>query len=199
MKGHVAAKAAAYIAGLLDAANAADVERHMVTCAECARAVSDMRETAACAAHELPEKTPAPVVRERLLARVGRMIGPAGTLVRAHESPWTPSAIPGLESKKLFVDESTGNITSLVRMQPGTVYPPHRHFGPEQCYVIQGDVVLNDHALHAGDYEVALASTVHQSVTTRNGCLFLIVSNERDEFMPAISTRSSIPTNTALN
>jgi anti-sigma factor ChrR (cupin superfamily) len=69
-------------------------------------------------------------------------------------------------------------------MTAGAVYPPHRHFGPEHCYVLEGDLIFDGHALYAGDYEVAVEATDHSPVTTRHGCLLLIINNQRAQ-LPA--------------
>ena len=83
----------------------------------------------------------------------------------------------------MFEDTATGNTTLLVRMSPGAVYPSHRHAGLEHCYVLEGDLVFADHALQAGDYEVAHSDTDHSSVTTRGGCLLFIINNVRDQIL----------------
>ena len=81
------------------------------------------------------------------------------------------------------MDPSTGNVTQLIRMTAGAIYPPHRHFGLEHCYVLEGDLVFDDHTLHAGDYEVASGNSDHSPVTTKHGCLLLIMNNQRDQLL----------------
>jgi anti-sigma factor ChrR (cupin superfamily) len=68
-------------------------------------------------------------------------------------------------------------------MAPGAIYPPHRHFGLEHCYVLEGDLVFDDYTLHAGDYEIASAATEHSLVTTQHGCLLLIMNNRGDQLV----------------
>jgi anti-sigma factor ChrR (cupin superfamily) len=70
-------------------------------------------------------------------------------------------------------------------MAPGAVYPAHRHAGPEHCYVLEGDLVFEDHVLNAGDYEVAAPSSDHSFVTTTRGCLLLLFSHVNDQLLPA--------------
>ena len=62
-------------------------------------------------------------------------------------------------------------------MAPGAVYPSHNHVSPEHSYVLEGDVRFEDHILQPGDYEVALPSSAHTSITTANGCLLLIINS----------------------
>jgi quercetin dioxygenase-like cupin family protein len=70
----------------------------------------------------------------------------------------------------------------LVRMEPGSSYPGHVHGGPEECYVISGDLRVGD-SLHmrAGDYQRVAAGMTHPVQSTDEGCLLLITSSLHDE------------------
>jgi anti-sigma factor ChrR (cupin superfamily) len=105
--------------------------------------------------------------------------------VRADEGAWQKTPFPGVEIRNLFVDKVTGTVTSLLRAAVGAVYPAHRHGGMEHVYVIDGDLIFDDHTLETGDYEVSRGSTEHSSITTKTGCLALIIHNEADKvFFP---------------
>ena len=166
-----------YSLGLLDPDMAAGFEQHLETgCAVCRSELREFREVTAQTVYALPEEAPHPRVREKLLAQVseGR---PKRTVIRSQEGEWKPTAFPGVTSKLLFFDRSTGMTTSLVRMTAGSIFPSHNHDGPEHSYVLEGDVRFEDHALQPGDYEVALPSSAHTSITTTQGCLLLIVNH----------------------
>lgn len=174
--------ASLYTLGLLEPEVAAGFERHLESgCAVCESEVRGFTEAAAEVLTTLEYAEPPARVREELLKRIARPT--ASAILRAAEGEWQDSPFPGLTTKQLFVDGSTGNVTSLIRMKPGAVYPPHRHFGLEHCYVLEGDLVFDDHTLYAGDYEVAPDSTDHSPVTTRHGCLLLIMNNQRDQLL----------------
>ena len=68
----------------------------------------------------------------------------------------------------------------LVRVAPGTVYPPHEHTGAEECYVIEGDLRVEGRVLRAGDYQYAPAGSSHAEQTTEGGCLLLIGASLAD-------------------
>lgn len=104
-------------------------------------------------------------------------------LVRVDGGKWKPTRFPGVDAKLLFADKPTGNTTYLLRMQPGSVYPRHKHAAPEQCLVIEGEVQFEDYSLAQGDYTVSGTTHVHPACTTRDGCLLLIINNERDEIL----------------
>jgi anti-sigma factor ChrR (cupin superfamily) len=175
--------ASLYSLGLLDPELAVGFEQHLEDgCTVCESEVRGFDETTAQVFAALPHAEPPERIREELLKRIARPAS-ASAIFRAGEGEWQDSAFPGLTVKQLFVDSATGNVTSLIRMTAGAIYPPHRHFGLEHCYVLEGDLVFDDHTLHAGDYEVAAHSTDHSPVTTRHGCLLLIMNNQRDQLL----------------
>ncbi len=169
-----------YGAGLLDHVAAREFEEHLAGCSTCASSVREAREIAAAMALA-SAAAPPPNLRERLLKRVAQE--PLRTIVRRGEGAWTNIGFDGIDAKILHTDTGTGTVTSLIRMRAGARYPGHLHAKPEHCYVLEGDLVFEDHVLHAGDYEVASKSTAHSMVSTHGGCLVLIVNNTADELL----------------
>lgn len=170
-----------YAVGALDASEQQEFERHLTECEWCKQELVEFRETAAALALLSATEPPA-ALRRRVFEKVGT-VRPAA-LVRRDEGDWAESAFPGLSMKQLFADPATGNVTSLIRMQPGSRYPAHVHSSFEHCYVLEGDLVFEDHTLAAGDFEVAAAQTTHSPVTTRAGCLLLVINNTSDRLLP---------------
>jgi anti-sigma factor ChrR (cupin superfamily) len=179
--------ASLYSLGLLEPELAAGFERHLDGgCAVCESEVRGFNEAATqvLTATELAE--PPARLRDELMRRIsqsGSKMPPASVIARADAVEWQDTDIPGFSFKQLFVDDATGNVTSLIRMAEGTTYPPHRHSGMEHCYVLEGDLVFDDHTLHSGDYEVAYMDTDHSPVTTKAGCLLLIINNQNDQLL----------------
>lgn len=58
------------------------------------------------------------------------------TVVDTRHSPWLPGVVPGLSVMPL--SEFGTQHTALVRWAPGTRFNPHRHYGGEEIYVLQG-------------------------------------------------------------
>lgn len=113
-----------------------------------------------------------------------RPSGPADFfLQRGSEGEWEPTAVAGVEVKKLFVDQKRNYATMLVRMAAGTAYPGHRHAGFEECYVMQGDLHVGNIVMHAGDYQRAEGGSIHDVQKTEQGCLLFIVSSLDDELL----------------
>lgn len=108
---------------------------------------------------------------------------PSLLVVRADEGKWMRTADPGISVKLLYVDKERDTVTTLVRMEPGSRIPPHRHLGVEQCLVLEGDVSSAGHTLGAGDFNCALPGSVHDDLTTKGGALLLLVSPESYEPM----------------
>ena len=171
--------ASLYSLGLLDPVEAVRFEAHLKECAVCQTEVSAFHEVVADLALLAPQVPPNPSLKQRVIAQASAPV----TLVRAGEGEWNATPFPGVEVKELFVDPKTLNVTCLVRMQAGAKYPAHRHAAFEHCYVLEGDLSSSDHTLFAGDYEVNAPDSDHSMVTTSNGCLLLIVNNQRDELL----------------
>jgi anti-sigma factor ChrR (cupin superfamily) len=107
-------------------------------------------------------------------------------VVRGGEGGWEETAVPGVRVKPLSVDPVRRYVTMLVRMEPGSSYPPHRHGGVEECYVVEGDLHVGEDVLHGGDYQVAADDSRHPAQWTEGGCLLLIVSSQEDELLEGI-------------
>jgi anti-sigma factor ChrR (cupin superfamily) len=125
----------------------------------------------------LPPVTPPPAVKDRLLATIGkpkRVVREMGAL-RADEGEWRAGGVPGVSYKPLYLDRASGLLTMLVRMEPGTVYPQHRHAKAEQCLILDGDVIQEGQVYGPGDFTWARAGSLHPEFRTENGNLLLIV------------------------
>jgi anti-sigma factor ChrR (cupin superfamily) len=73
----------------------------------------------------------------------------------------------------------------LVRMAPGSSYPPHLHASSEECFVVEGDLhVGDDLVMNAGDYQRAHGGSVHPVQYTEGGCVLFIMSSLHDELIP---------------
>jgi anti-sigma factor ChrR (cupin superfamily) len=57
-------------------------------------------------------------------------------VVDVQSSAWRPGMVGGL--RVLPLSEFRGEHSALVNWQPGTVFNPHRHWGGEEIYVLEG-------------------------------------------------------------
>jgi anti-sigma factor ChrR (cupin superfamily) len=102
--------------------------------------------------------------------------------VRQHEGQWK-TVHPGIHVKQLSADPERDSVTMLIRMDPGAGYLPHRHGGPEHCFVLEGELREGDLTIRAGDYQYAGEDSVHAVQWTENGCLLLITCSQSDELL----------------
>jgi len=107
----------------------------------------------------------------------------SSVVVKADGGEWHELGATGVRVKPLFVDPIDRMVTMLVRMDPGTHYPAHRHGGGEECYVIAGDLSVGERRLGAGDYQFSPDGSVHPIQATEGGCLLLIRSSQNDELL----------------
>ena len=160
------------------------------------RELDDFRSVVAQLAYAAPMRHAAPSLRARLLERIAAEEVPvreAGGIrfVRGAQLGWEPGSVPGVEVKRLSADAARRRVTLLVRMAPDAVYPAHRHADVEELYLLEGDVLVNGVLMRAGDYCRAGEATVHDTIRTPTGCVFIVTASARDE-VPA-SPRSCDP------
>jgi anti-sigma factor ChrR (cupin superfamily) len=71
----------------------------------------------------------------------------------------------------------------LVRLAPGTDYPPHRHAGVEELHLLHGDLMIDDKKLQAGDFIRAEAGSVDHRVWSATGCTCVLLMSTRDAIL----------------
>ena len=130
-----------------------------------------------------PKADPSPGLRDRLIQRLG-LKNPHFTFATAGSAVWEPTPIEGVMVRQLFTDGQHERMTMLVRMSAGVRYPKHCHTGAEECYVIDGDLLVEGVRMGPGDYVRAEAGSIHDTVSTENGCLLLIGCHVHDEILP---------------
>jgi len=68
----------------------------------------------------------------------------------------------------------------LVRLDPGTDYPPHRHSGREELYLLDGELMIDDKKIYPGDYVRAEADSVDHRVWSKTGCTCVLMTSTKD-------------------
>lgn len=113
-------------------------------------------------------------LRKSMLKRVLAAIPPPDTrTVRADSLAWS-ELVPGVTIKLLRVNHDARNMTAYIRMKPGSKFGAHRHSQSEECLVLEGEIFIGAHRLHAGDMHIAGAGTEHATVTSPRGALMLV-------------------------
>ncbi|HEX4883969.1 MAG TPA: hypothetical protein VFX05_07510, partial [Casimicrobiaceae bacterium] len=97
--------------------------------------------------------------------------GPASRTVHADEGHWDAWS-PGVDAKPLWDDGASQS--ALVRMQPGARLPAHALAADEECLLIDGELLLDDTLLRAGDYQLARAGSPACELASDVGALFYV-------------------------
>jgi quercetin dioxygenase-like cupin family protein len=103
-------------------------------------------------------------------------------VVSARDGGWEPSRIPGVSFRLLHPAKERNAGTFLVKMEPGTRYPPHEHPGGEEVFVVAGSMTVGGEDLSDGDYLYTPPGGAHDASTT-NGCVFLVVLPSPAKFL----------------
>jgi anti-sigma factor ChrR (cupin superfamily) len=99
------------------------------------------------------------------------------SFIDGESTSWRTSTVaPGVEVKDL--GKANGRAMQLVRFPPGTVFPVHKHEGPEFVYILEGEMLQNGKRLGRGWASVSSAGTVDEDVRSDTGCVFLLVYSE---------------------
>lgn len=198
--------AALYVLGALTSAERALCERRLASDTTFRAEVEKLRPTVDALSQSAVPVAPPAGLFERVRERAGLDASGETPAAAAAVQPWkqwrsepssqefeylasdvrdfVPTAVPGISVRKLFVDPDADRVTMLVRMRAGASYPGHRHGGPEECYVLAGDIRVGpDLHMHAGDFQRADTGSVHPVQSTDHGCLLLITSSLHDELL----------------
>ncbi len=167
----IAADAALYVLGQLDAESTARFEARLKDGCQIARPeYGGFIETIAAIGFTAPLQQPPPSLRAKLMARIGGGGAVSGaTIVRADESSWMPGPAPGVEIRLLLKKS-----TMLVRLAPGARVPSHHHGLSEQCLVMEGTLTDGENTVSAGDFVFMPAGSTHNELWSETGCTFLI-------------------------
>jgi hypothetical protein len=102
-----------------------------------------------------------------------------GTITKRKKSGAWSAVGPGLQIKMLHEIPELNRCTFMAWLQPGGEYCDHDHDQDEEIYMIEGDLIIGDVVLMAGDFHVAKAGKHHPVHRTRTGCLCLITQAMR--------------------
>ena len=92
-------------------------------------------------------------------------------VIHTHQSSWLRGMVEGLTVMPLT--EFGSGHTAMVRWAPGTYFNPHRHFGGEEIYVVEG-VFSDEHGRYTqGNWIRSPHLSQHQPFSVE-GCVILV-------------------------
>ncbi len=104
------------------------------------------------------------------------------TFLMSQEGKWVKHPVEGVYVKLLSADTQRNYGVMLYDVEAGIYFPPHHHSGPEECYVLEGDLQVGERILTAGDFHHADADSDHGMLYTKNGCRLLIIAALSDYY-----------------
>jgi len=119
---------------------------------------------------------------DRLVRRITAETGQEPVVLPPQErlEPEWEEVAPGISVKLLATDTDKDRVSMLVRLAPGVDYPPHRHGGVEELYLLDGELMIDDKKLYPGDYNRAEPGTADQRVWSERGCTCVLLTSTRD-------------------
>jgi anti-sigma factor ChrR (cupin superfamily) len=152
--------------------------------------VLDLQRTANVMVLALPKAELPAGMKDRLMQRIDQGAGPsisfptalAGLRFQdaAARSGWKQLPVPGAFVKVLSIERERGYAVLLGKLDPGVRYPAHVNAGPEDFYILSGDLVIGDRKLLAGDFHHADAGSQHAVNYSVEGCTLLAVLTTND-------------------
>jgi anti-sigma factor ChrR (cupin superfamily) len=159
------------------------VEAQLAACADCREEMEMLRPTLdAFVFWPTDILRPSASLWERLAQRIVAETG--GELVAPPPSRWAEpdwnEVAPGIACKLLATDTEKSRVSMLVRLAPGTDYPPHRHAGIEELHMLHGELIVDDKTFYPGDYRRAQAGSVDHRVWSETGCTCVLITSLHD-------------------
>lgn len=182
MTAHVRELLPELVTGSLEDERAEEVAAHLATCRECAAELEDLTAAFAELALALPGAPPPPALRERVLAsvaaggrfadwvgRVAALVDLAADAVGAlldsidRAASWSPGPVEGTAIIHFEGGPAcAGCVTGFVRVEPGVLFPTHKHLGEERVLILQGAYTDDDGTVYRrGEVAVKEAGSSH--------------------------------------
>src|SRR6266576_3093085 len=73
----------------------------------------------------------------------------------ADSQGWKPLPVPGAFIKLLSLEKERGYAVLLGKLEPGVRYPAHTNPGPEDFYILTGDLHIGERRIGPGDFHHA--------------------------------------------
>lgn len=120
------------------------------------------------------------VFKERLKGKLEPT--PNGSVyVDPEQMEWRPSQFPKIQMKVLYRDDAAGEMTVLLKWEPGAVLPFHKHPEIEQSFVLEGSFSDHDGICRAGQYVWRHSGSLHET-RSDEGCTILAIYRKPNIF-----------------
>lgn len=120
------------------------------------------------------------VFEERLTGKLQPTIG-GSTYIDPETMEWTPSQFDKIQMKVLYRNDEVGEMTVLLKWEPGAVLPFHKHPEIEQSWVLQGSFYDHDGICRAGQFVWRQPGSLHETKSDE-GCILLAIYRKPNIF-----------------
>lgn len=96
------------------------------------------------------------------------------TYVKPSAMEWRPTRFQKVSIKVLYENPERGEMTCLLKLEPGAYIPFHKHPELEQSLVLEGSVEDHDGVAMAGDYVWRTRGSMHDNRSPNGAVLFAV-------------------------
>ena len=183
-------QASLYALGSLSGTERQRFEAELRESAELREFARSLEQTVGEVALAAPAKVPPPGLKDKVLRRIqaassARTAAPQREpeaaslglrfLAGSEPSGWKQLPVPGAWIKLLSLEPQRGYAVLLGKLDAGVRYPAHTNAGPEDFYIVAGDLHVSDRVLGPGDFHHADAGSLHAENYSVAGCTLLAV------------------------
>jgi anti-sigma factor ChrR (cupin superfamily) len=183
-------QAALYVLGLLSPEDQHRFAEQARSDAELRELLWSLQRTLERVVLALPAQAPPPTLKAKVLQHIqahtadttirqsplpGGVAAGLRFLPGADTSGWKQLPVPGAWIKLLSFQPDRGYAVLLGKLNPGVRYPAHTNVGPEDIYILTGDLHVSGRALGPGDFHHADAGSAHEVNYSVEGCTLLAV------------------------
>lgn len=94
---------------------------------------------------------------------------------------WEPSQFAGIRMKVLYRNDAAGEMTVLLKWEPGACLPFHKHPEIEQSWVLEGSFYDHDGICRAGQFVWRRPGSMHET-KSGEGCVILAIYRKPNIF-----------------
>jgi anti-sigma factor ChrR (cupin superfamily) len=98
----------------------------------------------------------------------------ASTYVRPQEMDWKPTQFEKTWIKVLYEDKAKGEMTCLIKLDPGAHIPFHKHPELEQAMVLEGSMYDHDGTCRAGEFVWRKPNSFHENHSDEGAVIFAV-------------------------
>ncbi|MEZ2292909.1 cupin domain-containing protein [Variovorax sp. RCC_210] len=123
------------------------------------------------------------VFKERLSGKLQATVG-GSVYIDPDKLEWQPSQFPKIQMKVLYRNDDIGEMTVLLKWEPGAVLPFHKHPEIEQSWVLEGSFSDHDGICRAGQFVWRQPGSLHET-RSDEGCTILAIYRKPNIFFNA--------------